>query len=119
MVNKIWGYSTSIDLKNCNPSKIRSALKIQEFSIALVKLLRMKAYGEPIIVHFGDSEDVKGYTLVQLIYTSSITAHFAEKDNSIYLDIFSCKNYDSEKAADFARKFFESDSYSMKRQDRI
>jgi len=114
-----WGWSTSIDLKNCNPSFIRSALKIEEFTIALVELLEMQAYGEPTIVRFGKDPRVKGFSLVQLIETSCITAHFAEDTNSIYLDIFSCKDYDSVQAAVFTKDFFEAESYTLKRLPRI
>ena len=116
---KAWGWSTAIDLKNCNSVYIRSYDKIKEFSQALVELLEMKAYGQPVIVRFGKDPRVNGFSLVQLIETSCITAHFAEDTNSIYLDIFSCKDYDSEKAAEFAKKFFEAESFTLKRLDRI
>ena len=53
----------------------------------------MKAYGAPQIQHFGEGNKA-GYTLVQLIETSNITAHFVEETNDIYLDVFSCKKYE-------------------------
>jgi S-adenosylmethionine/arginine decarboxylase-like enzyme len=52
----------------------------------------MVAYGAPQVVHFG-SGDKSGYTLVQLIETSNITAHFCEESNDMYLDVFSCKPF--------------------------
>ena len=79
----------------------------------------MTPYGLPTIVRFGEDPVVCGYSLVQLIETSNITAHFAEDTNSIYLDIFSCKDYDSEEAADFTKEFFEAESYIMHRTERI
>ena len=119
VTSKAWGYSTHIDLKHCNPATIRSSLKIQEFTIALVSLLKMTPYGEPTLVRFGKDPKVTGYSLVQLIETSCITAHFAEDTNSIYLDIFSCKDYDSVEACEFTKKFFEAESYTSQRLDRI
>ena len=54
----------------------------------------MVAYGEPLIVLFGTGNK-KGYTLVQLIETSNITAHFVEETNDLYLDVFSCKPFET------------------------
>ena len=54
----------------------------------------MVAFGDPQIVMFG-SGNKKGYTLVQLIETSNITAHFCEETNDVYIDVFSCKPFES------------------------
>jgi len=43
---------------------------------------------------------------VQLIETSLISGHFANATDAIYLNIFSCKEFDAKKAADFAQKSF-------------
>jgi S-adenosylmethionine/arginine decarboxylase-like enzyme len=71
---------------------IRSPLTISNFAKALVKEIDMVPYGEPQVVHFG-SGDKAGFTLVQLIETSNITAHFCEETNDMYLDVFSCKPF--------------------------
>lgn len=52
----------------------------------------MVAFGKPQIVMFGEGNK-KGYTLVQLIETSNICAHFCEETNDMYLDVFSCKTF--------------------------
>ena len=49
-----------------------------------------------------------GYSLVQLIETSSITAHFSEGKNSVYLNIFSCKSFDPADAAKFCQDYFKA-----------
>ena len=113
-----WGWSTVVDLKGCNPEYIRSESKIKEFTKELIDLLEMKAFGECHVVKFGEDPRVTGYSMFQLIETSCITAHFAEDTNSIYLDIFSCKDYDSTQAAEFTKKFFEAESYTLARQAR-
>jgi S-adenosylmethionine/arginine decarboxylase-like enzyme len=102
-----WGIETIIDLFDCNHELITNKDYIELFSKKLVKQLDMEPFGEPVIVRFG-KEDKAGYTLVQLIQTSNITAHFSEDTNSAYINIFSCKDYDTEKAAMFAFDFFES-----------
>ena len=101
-----WGMSTSIDLKGCNPDFIRSEEKMKEFLIGIVKEIDMKAFGEPIVVRFGDNPDVTGFSIAQLIETSLISGHFAEKTETAYIDIFSCKEYDPAKAVTYCKKFF-------------
>ena len=106
--NDSWGLSTAIDLHSCNPELIRDANQIKEFTIELCKLLKVKRFGECIVVHFGEAEEIAGYSLVQLIETSLISGHFANKTNHAYIDIFSCRYYDPTIAIDFCSGFFEA-----------
>ena len=92
-----WGYHLIVNAGGCNPTALRSKSVIKGFSKDLVKEIDMVAYGEPMIVMFG-SGNKKGYSLVQLIETSNITAHFVEQTNDIYLDIFSCKSFKEQDA---------------------
>jgi hypothetical protein len=63
-------------------------------------------YMDTLVVHFGEDEKVAGFSMVQLIETSLISAHFANLTNTTYLDVFSCKPYDPGVVAEFAQKFF-------------
>ncbi len=101
-----WGLVSSIDLHGCDPAAIRDADKIKQFVVELCELIGMKRYGECVVVNFGEDEKVAGYSMTQLIETSLISAHFANQTNTTYLDIFSCKFYSPQTAADFAKKFF-------------
>ena len=75
----------------------------------LCRRIRMKRYGEPILEHFGHKIPLtSGYSLVQLIETSSIIAHFSEATNNAYLNIFSCKPFDPDDAARFCKEFFKA-----------
>ena len=111
--DKAWGLSSAIDLHNCNPELIRDAGKIKEFVISLCDLIDMKRYGECHIVNFGEDEEVAGYSMMQLIETSLISGHFANKTNRIFLDVFSCKLYSPKKAAEFAKEFFKAENYDL------
>jgi S-adenosylmethionine/arginine decarboxylase-like enzyme len=71
---------------------IRCPRIITQFSDTLVKEIDMVPYGRPQIQHFG-SGNKAGYTLVQLIETSNICAHFVEETDDMYLDVFSCKPF--------------------------
>jgi S-adenosylmethionine/arginine decarboxylase-like enzyme len=101
-----WGLSTNVDLTGCDPATIRSRAAIERFTHDLCDLLGVKRFGETQIVRFGANPVVYGYSMVQLIETSLVSAHFAEDSNAVYLDIFSCKWYDADVAAEFASRFF-------------
>lgn len=105
-VKKQWGYHLVVDAGSCDHDAIRSKSTIAAFTKELVDKIGMVAYGKPRIVMFGEG-DKKGYTLVQLIETSNITAHFVEESDAVYLDIFSCKNYDASTAIAVFKKYFK------------
>lgn len=102
----VWGLASSIDIYDCDPDTMRDADKIRRFVIELCELIEMKRFGDTLVVHFGEDEKVAGYSMVQLIETSLISAHFANLTNTTYLDVFSCKVYDPDVVAEFARDFF-------------
>jgi S-adenosylmethionine/arginine decarboxylase-like enzyme len=110
---KAWGIASSIDLYDCNPQKIRDADLIRKFVVELCDLIQMKRFGETQVVHFGEDERVAGYSMVQLIETSLISAHFANLTNAVYLDVFSCKAYDPETVQVFSQQYFEGKSSNL------
>jgi len=109
-----WGIVTALDLHDCNPDIIRSADKIREFTYELCDRIKVKRFGEPTIVHFGQDDRVAGYSLVQLIETSLVSGHFANLTNRVYLDVFSCAFYSPTDAAEYASSFFEAKRYNIK-----
>lgn len=107
---QLWGMAGSVDIYGCNPETIRSAEKIKQFVKELCDLIEMKRFGETMVVHFGEEERVAGFSMVQLIETSLISAHFANLTDAVYLDVFSCKPYDIKLVEEFSMRFFEGDS---------
>ncbi len=101
-----WGIASSIDIYECAPDKIRDAAYIKKFVVELCDLIEMKRFGENRVVHFGEDEKVAGFSMVQQIETSLISAHFANLTNATYLDVFSCKAYDPEVVRDFSQTYF-------------
>jgi S-adenosylmethionine/arginine decarboxylase-like enzyme len=117
---KFWGHHLVVNAGLCDPQALRCKKTITAFAKQLVKDIHMVAFGEPRVVMFGEGEK-RGYTLVQLIETSNIVAHFAEDQNDIYLDIFSCKPFDKAVALRLFRETFHPknlDSTFMLRQAR-
>ena len=111
---KSWGYHLIVDAARCDPKCISSKKTIETFIKKLVPAIDMIAYGAPRIVRFGEGNKL-GYTLVQLIQTSCISAHFCEENNSVYLDIFSCKTFDPK----IALRIFDECFHSGKKRIRF
>lgn len=104
----MFGQELILNLYDCDLATISSGEKIKEFVVKLCDdVIKMKRYGEALIPHFGhDNPITSGYSLVQLIETSSVTAHFSEYKKSVYLNIFSCAWYDPKATEEFCKEFF-------------
>ena len=83
----------------------------------------MKPYGEPLIPDFGHSlSKTAGPSLVQLIESSAITAHYSPHWRIVCLNIFTCKSFDAKKTLKFVKEFFDAGrarAFLLKRSPRI
>ena len=107
---RTWGKHLILDAAKCSPKMIRCPIVITSFAKTLVKRIDMVPYGQPQVVRFG-SGGKEGYTLVQLIETSNICAHFVEESNSMYLDVFSCKDFDPDVVQEAVHEFFDAQTF--------
>lgn len=117
----MFGQELILNLYNCDLAKISSGKEIKKFVVELCdNVIHMKRYGKPLIPHFGhDNPITSGYSLVQLIETSNVSAHFSEYKKSVYLNIFSCAWFDPKKTTDFCKKFFgakRAEAHLLKRE---
>jgi len=110
-----WGQYGIINLVDCDPYTIKDEDTILSWGLELIDSLEMTAYGDPFIKRFAlHDPKVAGYTYFQAIETSNISAHFAEITNTAFLTIFSCKNYNVDKAIEVCYKFFNCKSHFIK-----
>ncbi len=111
-----YGQELILNMYGCNLKTISSRTKIRNFVIDLCdNVIHMKRYGRAFIPHFGHENPMtSGYSLVQLIETSSITAHFSEYKRSIYMNIFSCAWFDKKETAAFCKKYFGAKTVKAK-----
>lgn len=100
-----WGYHLIINAGDCSREAVMSAGTIYDFVKELVEKIDMVAYGEPQIVKFGTGNKA-GYTLVQLIETSNICAHFCDESGDAYIDVFSCKPFKNSDVMYMVNKYF-------------
>lgn len=109
MNKRSYGYELIMNLFGCDEKMISSKEKLQAYVDKLCKLIDMKKYGKTLIPYFGRKEKyTTGYSLVQLIETSSITGHFSEFLKTAYINIFSCKEYNHIAAKKFTLRFFKA-----------
>ena len=101
-----WGYHLLLDCAGCN-SRIRDRESIKQFVLKLVSAIDMKRVGNPVIEYLTPTKENSGYSLMQMIETSNITAHFVESNQSAYIDVFSCKQFDPLVAEQVIKEYFE------------
>lgn len=97
-----FGWHLILDLGGCDPAKLEDPERLRKWITTLVPSIGMKAHGDPLIEYFGEG-DLAGYTVMQLIKTSSITAHCEPyppaheqlvPGGRLHADVFSCKDFD-------------------------
>ena len=102
-----WGYHTLLDCGGCDLQAITNPKVLTAWVKELVERIKMVPYGEPQVIHFGKNEyHLAGWTVIQLIETSNIIAHFNDNTGEGYIDIFSCKDYDIEDAISVVVEYF-------------
>ena len=101
-----WGYHLLVDCSECN-EYIDDEAKVELFIRELVKKLKMKPLGKPIVIKVDNKEEGRGITAVQVITTSTITFHADDDKMSVYLDVFSCAPYEPKVALDLFYSYFE------------
>jgi len=112
-----WGRSCSVDLHGLDDSLIHPEY-IRKYVRKLCTLLNMKRHGPTEIGRFGKGK-LRGYSMMQFIETSSITAHFDDKGHRAFIDIFSCKQFNPRKVARFSQKFFKAQDVRINAEERL
>ena len=114
-----WGQHLLLDFDGCPKELLADKENILNWSKELVQAIDMVAYGEPVIKHFAThSHEAAGYTLLQMIETSNVAAHFAENIGQVYIDVFSCKAFDVEVALGICKKYFKPTLANVHNMDR-
>ena len=113
-----YGLELILDLHGCDSSRFtRSSLK--DFFREICELIDM----EPCELHFWDDVGVpleeqqtdpktKGTSAVQFILTSTIVVHTLDLMQTVYVNIFSCKAFDTDEAARFTANWFSASDWT-------
>ena len=107
-----YGKELILDIHECDPRSFTRE-SIEQYFKELCDLINM----ERCELYWWDDHEVpgnekqteprlKGTSAVQFILTSNITIHTLDLMGNVYLNIFSCKDFDSRVAADLSKKWF-------------
>jgi len=123
---KAYGKELIIDLHECDPETMNRDI-ITKYFKSLCKKIKV----EPCDLHFWDDVGVPeaerqtdprlvGTSAIQFILTSNITIHTLPLMKRVYLNIFSCDEFNEETILQHAVLWFKSkDVVQMKVMDRI
>lgn len=122
----MYGKELILDMHNVKNTKLFTRRNIKKFMIELCNLIDMKRED----LHFWDElytpkkdrfteEHLIGTSAIQFITTSNITIHTLDVMKRVYLNIFTCKDFDPEVARDFCRKYFNGTVINYVVVDRI
>jgi S-adenosylmethionine/arginine decarboxylase-like enzyme len=100
-----WGMLAALDLHDCERRRLADPDSIRRFVPALVDAIGMRAHGPLMLDRFGDGE-LEGWSAMQFIETSSITLHADEVSGRLFVDVFSCRDFDPHVAVALAVAHF-------------
>ena len=107
MSTTYWGYHLTLDCANCDRALIKSEDNVRKFIKELLVRIDMQPIGDTHVEYTaGEFPDKAGLTAVQIIVTSTIVAHFIDSTGDLYLDVFSCKQFDLETVVDTVKEYF-------------
>jgi S-adenosylmethionine/arginine decarboxylase-like enzyme len=113
-----YGVELILDLHSCNVSRF-TRREIEQFFKEICELIDM----ERCDLHFWDDVGVpeeeqqtdpktKGTSAVQFILTSTIVIHTLDLMKAAYVNIFSCKAFDTDEAAKFTARWLGSTDWT-------
>lgn len=122
---KNYGIELILDLHSCDPTTFNRKT-IKKYFVKLCDLIDMErcklSWWDDHGVHPDEQQTephLKGTTAVQFIMTSNIVIHTLDLMGNAYVNIFSCKEFDPEVAAEFTAKWFKGKVVNSQVIDRI
>ena len=120
-----YGKEIILDLHHCNAEKF-TRLSIGTFFAELCELIDMEACE----LHFWDDlhtaeaekqtePHLVGTSAIQFITTSNVTIHTLDIMERVYINLFSCKGFDSNLVAKFSKNWFEGEIVNQQTVRRI
>ena len=118
--NPAYGVELILDLHDCDSSRFTRS-SIEDFFGELCELIDMKQCE----LYFWDDIGVlpeeqqtdprtKGTSAVQFILTSSIVIHTLDLMRAVYVNVFSCKAFDTSETARFTAQWFRSSDWTSR-----
>ena len=97
-----------VDCKELNiePSFKSNRQYVKLFIDTLIKEVNMQKWGRAQVQYLNEPAHLRGLSYSQMITTSNVMLHIFEDNDSLCLDLFSCKGFDSQVVTAVVRRFF-------------
>ncbi len=113
MIEENYGKELILDLHDCDPDTFNQA-SLTNYFMRLCKLIDM----ERCDLHFWDDAGVpenekqtdpktKGISAIQFIITSNIIIHALDLLKKVFINVFSCKDFDCNAVMEFTENWFK------------
>lgn len=118
-MNKPFGVELLLDLHDCDETLFTKE-NLTRYFIELCELIDMTRHGEPMFwEEYGKELHMSGISAVQFIRTSNIVVHTLDRLQAVYVNVFSCKEFDRQVAEDFTTAFFKAGKVESKMIPRV
>ena len=112
MKKEIFGPHLMLDLNKCNTGKLKDYELIFRILDELPGKIGMTKITQPYVFPYsGLVPEDKGITGTVVIAESHISIHTFQEKDYCFVDVFSCKNFDVEYAAEYLIDVFESKKF--------
>lgn len=102
-----FGPHLTIDVKNASESTLSDINLHFEFLNGLPKMIGMTPITQPYVFPYsGLVPEDKGITGFQVIAESHISIHSFQEKGWCFIDVFSCKPFDTDKAIEYVKSIF-------------
>lgn len=109
-----FGPHLTIDLKGCSKEVLSNYEKHFNYLKTLPEIIEMTPITQPYVFPYsGLVPSDKGITGVVIIAESHLSIHSFEEKGHSFIDIFSCKEFDTDKAIEITLETFKPKSYEV------
>ncbi len=106
-----FGPHLMLDLHQCNRRKLRNFELIYDFLKEMPAKIGMTRISEPKVMKYKDRwARTPGVTGFVILAESHVSIHTFPDDDFVFIDIFSCRNFDYNATKEYLIRFFESKS---------
>ena len=108
-----FGLHVTIDASGCDKRKLASYSLVYDILNNLPGKIGMTKMTLPYVAKWLDkfSNGTEGMSGIVMIAESHISIHTFPDQDFVFMDIFSCKNFDAEKAIEYLLDAFEAKKY--------
>lgn len=112
---KPWGFHAILDCNACDVAKLQDPENILSWLENVMHTIGLVAAAPVLIQQTGANDPARaGFSVMQLVEASSITAHFVDDGGHIYIDILSNKEYDPNVIEALIKQYFGSNTIVKK-----